>query len=107
MLALSDAREELLTSNVLTYMTELMKILPTRDFEFMFLADYFMHISQILSHANNLAGTRQIEALVATMCEALKFHLLPYLFEIGLSGLDGEDKHSARLHFQACFLELI
>jgi hypothetical protein len=29
-----------------------------------------------------------MEALVATMCEALKFHLLPYLFEIGLSGLD-------------------
>ena len=45
MLALSDAREELLTYNVLTYMTELLKILPTRDFEFMFLADYFMHIN--------------------------------------------------------------
>jgi hypothetical protein len=43
------------------------------------------------------------------MCEALKFHLLPYLFEIGLSGLDAclNDQHSARLHFQACFLELI
>ena len=51
MLSLSDARTELLSSSVLTYMTELMKVLPTRDFEFMFLADYFMHISQIMSHA--------------------------------------------------------
>jgi hypothetical protein len=45
MLSLSDARIELFSGSVLTYMTELMKILPTRDFEFMFLADYFMHIS--------------------------------------------------------------
>ena len=44
-LSLSNAREELLNGSVLTYMTELMKILPTRDFEFMFLADYFMHIN--------------------------------------------------------------
>ena len=65
-----------------------MRMLPTRDFEFNFLADFFMNLNQILTVVPNLAGYRQIEALVAALCEALKFHLLPYLYEVNLSGLD-------------------
>jgi len=42
MLALGNAHEELLSTQVLAYLTELVKILPAHDFEFNFLADYFM-----------------------------------------------------------------
>jgi len=63
-------------------------MLPTRDFEFNFLADFLMNLNQVLIVAQNLKGSQQIEALVTALCEALKFHLLPYLFEVNLSGLD-------------------
>jgi hypothetical protein len=41
-------KDELINSEILNAMIELLKTLPTRDFEFSFLADYFMVISQIL-----------------------------------------------------------
>jgi hypothetical protein len=63
-------------------------MLPTRDFEFNFLADFLMSLNQILTVCQNLSGTRQLESLVASLCEALKFHLLPYLFEVNINGLD-------------------
>ena len=39
---MQSLRDELVNSEVLTSMLELLKTLPTRDFEFSFLADYFM-----------------------------------------------------------------
>lgn len=41
--------DNLVNSEVLNVMVELLKTLPTRDFEFSFLADYFMNLVQILS----------------------------------------------------------
>ena len=38
-------RDELMNTNLLNSMVELLKVLPTRDFEFSFLADYFMILS--------------------------------------------------------------
>lgn len=35
-------KDELVTNEVMTSIIEMIKILPTRDFEFSFLADYFM-----------------------------------------------------------------
>ena len=87
-LALSDAREELATPEVFATVQDLIRMLPTRDFEFNFLADFLMSLNQILTVSENLRGAKQIEALVGTLCETLKFHLLPYLYEVGISGLD-------------------
>ena len=44
-LSLQSMRDELVNSEILNSMIELLKTLPTRDFEFSFLADYFMVIS--------------------------------------------------------------
>ncbi len=44
-LSLQSMRDELVNSVILNSMIELLKTLPTRDFEFSFLADYFMVIS--------------------------------------------------------------
>ncbi len=44
-LSLQSMRDDLMNNNVLNSMVELLKVLPTRDFEFSFLADYFMIIS--------------------------------------------------------------
>jgi len=46
---------------------------------------------------------------LATLCDALKFHLLPYVLEIGLSGLEQgmSETYSARLFFQTEFLSLL
>jgi hypothetical protein len=60
-----------------------------------------MLINQILGHAQNLGSHQRLVALEAALCEALKFHLLPYLFEIGLSGLEqaANEKHSPHVSF--------
>ena len=85
-----------------------MRMLPTRDFEFNFLADYLMTLNQTLTVASNLKNQKQLESLVGSLCEVLKFHMLPYLFEIGLSGLeDNCDFHSPRVFFIHQFLEFL
>lgn len=56
-----------------------------------------------------MKGSKQLEALVGSLCEALKFHLLPYLFEVNLSGLEeclGEAQ-SPRLFFLHEFIEFL
>ena len=55
LLAIQSARDELVNSAFLNSIQELMKILPTRDHEFSFLADFFMVLSQILSSATKFA----------------------------------------------------
>jgi hypothetical protein len=59
-------------------------MLPTKDFEFNFLADFCMFTNQILTVANNLANSKQVEALVQALCQALRYHMLPYLFEVSM-----------------------
>jgi len=48
LLSLSDMKVELISDDVLTRMQELLRILPTKPFEFNFLADYIMFANQIL-----------------------------------------------------------
>ena len=47
-LSLQSLRDEIVNSEVLNAMADLLKTLPTRDFEFSFLADFFMILSQIV-----------------------------------------------------------
>ena len=43
---------------------ETFRLLPTKDFEFNFLADYFMFTNQVLTVIENLANSKQAQALV-------------------------------------------
>jgi hypothetical protein len=45
LLATSTASEELISSDVLNQIQELLRMLPTQDFEFSFLADFFMGLN--------------------------------------------------------------
>lgn len=109
LLSLSDAKEELLTPAVLATIQEVLRILPTRDFEFNFLSDFLMSVNQVLTVCTNLAGPKTLESLVGCLCDSLKFHLLPYMFEIGISGLEENvcDIHSPRVFFLHEFLEFL
>jgi hypothetical protein len=51
--------------------------------------------------AENITNTKQIEALVQSFCLGLKFHLLPFLFEVNMSGIEQElnVQHSPRMMF--------
>jgi hypothetical protein len=85
-----------------------MRMLPTQEFEFNFLADFLMGLNQILTVASNLKNQKQLEAFVGSLCETLKFHLLPYLYEIGLSGYEEHcEVHSPRMLFLHQFLEFL
>ena len=108
-LATSEASPELISEAVLVTVQDLMRMLPTRDFEFNFLADFLMNLNQILTVVPSLAGYRQVENLVAALCEALKFHLLPYLFEVHLSGLEEciNEQHNPRIFFLHEFFEFL
>ena len=62
--------------------------MPTRDFEFNFLADFLMRINQTLSSVKTLNGTNNLELLIARLTEAFKFHLMPFLLETGFTGYE-------------------
>lgn len=108
LLATSTASEELLSADVLLQIQELLRMLPTQDFEFSFLADFLMGLNQILTVASNLHNQKHLETLVGSLCETLKFHLLPYLYEVGLSGFeDNCEFHSPRMLFLHQFFEFL
>ena len=44
-LAISDARAEIFSNEVLVTIQDLLRMLPTRDFEFNFLADFLMSLN--------------------------------------------------------------
>ena len=48
LLSLQSLRDEVINTEVLNSMADLLKTLPTRDFKFSFLADFFMILAQIL-----------------------------------------------------------
>lgn len=76
----------------------MLKVLPTRDNEYFELADTLFALKQILgchgrfldlAHAGRESLANVDEVLVRIL-EALKFHLMPYLEETGVSGLDND-----------------
>lgn len=74
-----------MNSEVVGAMVELLKTLPTRDFEFSFLADYFMVFSQILASHKHYQQIANMQLLVNRVSDALRYHLLPFLIESGYS----------------------
>ena len=50
-----------------------------------------MYLNQILAISQNLKGGKQVEAFLQAVVEGLSHHLLPYLYETNLSGLDEAD----------------
>ena len=76
-------RDELVGNELMDSISELMKTLPTRDFEYSFLADYFMVLSQILHSHKKYAQVANLQLFVNRICDGLKYHLLPFLIESG------------------------
>ena len=79
-----DLGEEMMGKEVAEAMvTELLKTLPTREFEFSFLADYFMLISSVLHscHRYHPLSKPTLHLLISTLSSSLRSTLLPYLFE--------------------------
>lgn len=85
-LSLQSLKDELINTDVLNAMVDLMKTLPTRDFEYSFLADYFMVLVQILSSHKSfpVGNTSNLQLLLNRICDALKHHLHPFMIECGL-----------------------
>ena len=89
--------------------------MPTRDYEYYDLADLLSVITQILSlHPRLLggqaeeAGVANLEELMARLMDALKYHLMPYLEETGVSGMDTSDSEvTPKSYLVQRYLELI
>jgi len=64
-------------------MADLLKTLPTRDFEFSFLADFFMILAQILHSFKKFKEIANLQLMVNRLCDAFRYHLLPFLIEGG------------------------
>lgn len=96
-----------------------MKLLPTRDYEYYDLADFLDILNQILtSHTRMLCSPiREAKAnfdeFILRLMDALKFHLIPYLEETGVSQLTssdssgGADDISPKCYLLCRFLELL
>ena len=94
-------REEIISEDLCKRIQDLLRMLPTKPFEFNFLADFIMFLNQILAVLNNISGEKQIELFVLSLMDSLRHHLLPYLIEIGARIIEEHlsDVHSPRLIF--------
>jgi len=98
-LALDSMKDELVNNAMLNCLQEILKVLPTKDFEFSFLADLLMNISHLLE----VRSSKNVEIFCVRVVEAVKYHLLPYMLEVGTNGLE----NPARRIFMYRFLDLI
>jgi hypothetical protein len=87
-LSLQSLNGELVTPQVIDGMGELLRLLPTRDFEFSFLADYFMVLAQTLHSHRHYKEDTNLVRIVQRLTEGLKFHLVPFLIEQGIQPYD-------------------
>ena len=83
----------LVNQSTMMSLVELMKVLPTRDYEYFDLAELLSILTQIFtSHTRMLAkdveGIANFEEMLIRVMESLKYHLMPYLEETGVSGSD-------------------
>ena len=100
----------LINQSSMLSLIELMKILPTRDYEYFDLADLLSTLTQILtSHPRMLAkdveGVSNFEEMLIRLIESLKYHLMPYLEETGVSGSDVDLTPKSYLIYK--YIELI
>jgi len=100
----------LVNQSSLMALVELMKVLPTRDYEYFNLADLLSILTQIFtSHSRMLAkdieGVANFEEMLIRVMESLKYHLMPYLEETGISGSDIELNPKSYLIYK--YIELI
>jgi hypothetical protein len=50
-----------------------------------------------------------VEAFLQALCQALRYHMLPFLFEVSMQGIEQElqNVHSSKLLFLIQFFELL
>ena len=85
----TEEMSSLVNKGTMMSLVELMKVLPTRDYEYFDLAELLSILSQIYtSHTRMLAkdvqGIANFEEMLIRTMESLKYHLMPYLEETGV-----------------------
>lgn len=100
----------LVNQNSLLSLVELMKILPTRDYEYFDLAELLSVLTQILTSnermlSKDVEGISNFEDFLIRVMDSLKYHLMPYLEETGITGSDVELLPKSYLIFK--YIELI
>lgn len=92
LLAIEEMREPLISRGTLEAMVEMLKVLPTREYEYFDLADFLGGISQILETRQAKLLSRDslanFEEFLSRLMDGLKYHIMPYLEETGVSGIN-------------------
>lgn len=95
--------------HVANRIVELLKILPTREFEFNFLADYLMTINQLLQSYRHFEHITNLELLLTNLSDALKYYILPFLMETGFANMEDSKscQNTPKFYFLSRFLEAL
>ena len=115
LLSIEVMKDSLINPNTLNSLIELLKVLPTRDHEYYDLGDLLSILTQIFSSSSRMIASSQgdqsianFEELLIRLMDALKYHLMPYLEETGISGLDpNETDLSPKSYLLHKYIELL
>jgi len=91
LMSLESMREPLVHKHVFGALIELLKVLPTRDYEFYDLGDYLCSLTMIMHSHQRMLATPESKALfddfLLRLMDGLRYHIMPYLEETGVSGI--------------------
>jgi len=91
LLSLESMREPLVHKHVFSAMIELLKVLPTKDYEFYDLGDYLGSLTQVMnSHQRMLVNPDSksfFDDFLIRLMDGLRYHTMPFLEETGVSGI--------------------
>ena len=84
-------KSPLASQDTFASLVELLKVLPTKEHEYFELGDFLGNLSQIMVSHESFFSTQGsavlYEDFLARLMDGLKYHLMPYLEETGVSGI--------------------
>lgn len=90
---------------------ELLKVLPTKDHEYLDLGDFLGQLRQILlsypSFLADPASASLSEDFLVRLMDGLRYHLMPYLEETGVSGILESSEFCPKTFLVFRFVELL
>lgn len=91
-MSMEAMREPLVSKESHSALIEMLKVLPTREHEYFDLADFLGDLCLIMASANKITATQESAAnffdFVTRLVDGLRYHIMPFLEETGVSGID-------------------
>ena len=107
--SLQSLPSPLASPEVFASLCELLKVLPTRDFEWVDLSDVLSQLNQVLRSLDlsRADADKMLEDFLVKLMDGLRYHLMPFLEETSVSGIVENGEFCPKTMMLLRYVELV